>query len=182
VRNWPGGASTWMRNGPTTTQRGPSAPSLSGSTCRRSTPRSRRATRWPARRPSPPSSCSWVYATSEGEGSAREIWRLTQLHASYRRPHAEGGAHRVPAASDDRERPEGDEQEPRAEILRVANLHLLGLVTRPHRQAGSRTLRRRPRGTPARLKPRGLLRIQDQPIDSPGTDDMHRAPVHIPAA
>ena len=26
----------------------------------------------------------WVYATSEGEGSAREIWRLTQLHAAYR--------------------------------------------------------------------------------------------------
>ena len=26
----------------------------------------------------------WVYATSEGEGSAREIWRLTQMHAAYR--------------------------------------------------------------------------------------------------
>jgi transposase len=26
----------------------------------------------------------WVYATSEGEGSARELWRLTQLHAAYR--------------------------------------------------------------------------------------------------
>jgi transposase len=26
----------------------------------------------------------WVYATSEGEGSAREIGRLTQLHAAYR--------------------------------------------------------------------------------------------------
>ena len=26
----------------------------------------------------------WVYATSEGEGSAREIWRLTDLHAAYR--------------------------------------------------------------------------------------------------
>jgi transposase len=26
----------------------------------------------------------WVYATSEGEGSAREIWRLTGLHAAYR--------------------------------------------------------------------------------------------------
>jgi transposase len=26
----------------------------------------------------------WVYATSEGEGSAREIHRLTQLHAAYR--------------------------------------------------------------------------------------------------
>ncbi len=26
----------------------------------------------------------WVYATSEGEGSAREIWRLTELHAAYR--------------------------------------------------------------------------------------------------
>jgi transposase len=26
----------------------------------------------------------WVYATSEGEGSAREIWRLTQEHAAYR--------------------------------------------------------------------------------------------------
>lgn len=25
----------------------------------------------------------WVYATSEGEGSAREIWRLTGLHAAY---------------------------------------------------------------------------------------------------
>jgi len=25
-----------------------------------------------------------VYATSEGEGSGREIWRLTQLHAAYR--------------------------------------------------------------------------------------------------
>lgn len=26
----------------------------------------------------------WVYATSEGEGSAREIWRLTEFHAAYR--------------------------------------------------------------------------------------------------
>ncbi|HEX9709600.1 MAG TPA: IS1182 family transposase [Candidatus Thermoplasmatota archaeon] len=26
----------------------------------------------------------WVFATSEGEGSAREIWRLTGLHAAYR--------------------------------------------------------------------------------------------------
>ena len=26
----------------------------------------------------------WVYATSAGEGSAREIWRLTPLHAAYR--------------------------------------------------------------------------------------------------
>ncbi len=26
----------------------------------------------------------WVYAASEGEGSAREIWRLTQLHDAYR--------------------------------------------------------------------------------------------------
>lgn len=26
----------------------------------------------------------WVYATSEGEGSARELWRLTQLHDAYR--------------------------------------------------------------------------------------------------
>jgi transposase len=26
----------------------------------------------------------WVYATSDGEGSAREIWRLTQMHAAYR--------------------------------------------------------------------------------------------------
>jgi len=26
----------------------------------------------------------WVYATSEGEGSAREIWRLTKLHDVYR--------------------------------------------------------------------------------------------------
>jgi transposase len=26
----------------------------------------------------------WVYATSEGEGSAREIWRLSQLHDAYR--------------------------------------------------------------------------------------------------
>jgi transposase len=26
----------------------------------------------------------WVYATSEGEGSAREIWRLTELHDAYR--------------------------------------------------------------------------------------------------
>jgi len=26
----------------------------------------------------------WVLATSEGEGSAREIWRLTQMHAAYR--------------------------------------------------------------------------------------------------
>lgn len=24
----------------------------------------------------------WVYGTSEGEGSAREIWRLTQVHAA----------------------------------------------------------------------------------------------------
>jgi transposase len=26
----------------------------------------------------------WVYATSEGEGSARELWRLTQCHDAYR--------------------------------------------------------------------------------------------------
>jgi hypothetical protein len=26
----------------------------------------------------------WVYATSEGEGSAREIWRLTRVHDAYR--------------------------------------------------------------------------------------------------
>lgn len=26
----------------------------------------------------------WVYATSEGEGSAREIWRLTTMHDAYR--------------------------------------------------------------------------------------------------
>jgi transposase len=26
----------------------------------------------------------WVYATSEGEGSARELWRLTQIHDAYR--------------------------------------------------------------------------------------------------
>jgi len=26
----------------------------------------------------------WVYGTSEGEGSAREIWRLTQVHDAYR--------------------------------------------------------------------------------------------------
>jgi len=26
----------------------------------------------------------WVFATSEGEGSAREIWRLTRLHTAYR--------------------------------------------------------------------------------------------------
>ncbi len=26
----------------------------------------------------------WVFATSEGEGSAREIWRLAELHAAYR--------------------------------------------------------------------------------------------------
>jgi transposase len=26
----------------------------------------------------------WVFATSEGEGSARAIWRLTELHAAYR--------------------------------------------------------------------------------------------------
>jgi transposase len=26
----------------------------------------------------------WVYATSEGEASAREIWRLTTLHDAYR--------------------------------------------------------------------------------------------------
>ncbi len=26
----------------------------------------------------------WVFATSEGEGSAREIWRLTRLHDAYR--------------------------------------------------------------------------------------------------
>jgi transposase len=26
----------------------------------------------------------WVYASSEGEGSGREIWRLTQMHAAYR--------------------------------------------------------------------------------------------------
>ena len=26
----------------------------------------------------------WVYATSEGEGSGREVWRLTEMHAAYR--------------------------------------------------------------------------------------------------
>jgi len=26
----------------------------------------------------------WIYATSDGEGSAREIWRLTQMHDAYR--------------------------------------------------------------------------------------------------
>jgi transposase len=26
----------------------------------------------------------WVYGTSEGEGSAREIWRLSEVHAAYR--------------------------------------------------------------------------------------------------
>lgn len=26
----------------------------------------------------------WVYATSDGEGSARELWRLTEVHAAYR--------------------------------------------------------------------------------------------------
>lgn len=26
----------------------------------------------------------WIFATSEGEASAREIWRLTELHAAYR--------------------------------------------------------------------------------------------------
>jgi transposase len=26
----------------------------------------------------------WVYATSDGEGSGRKLWRLTQLHAAYR--------------------------------------------------------------------------------------------------
>ena len=26
----------------------------------------------------------WVYGTSEGEGSARELWRLVQMHAAYR--------------------------------------------------------------------------------------------------
>jgi len=26
----------------------------------------------------------WIYATSEGEGSAREVWRLTQVHDAYR--------------------------------------------------------------------------------------------------
>ncbi len=26
----------------------------------------------------------WVYATSEGEGSAREIWRRLKVHAAYR--------------------------------------------------------------------------------------------------
>ena len=26
----------------------------------------------------------WVYATSEGEGSGREVWRLTELHTAYR--------------------------------------------------------------------------------------------------
>jgi transposase len=26
----------------------------------------------------------WVYATSEGEGSGRELWRLTSVHAAYR--------------------------------------------------------------------------------------------------
>src|SRR3990172_3982256 len=46
----------------------------------------------------------------------------------------------------------------------------------------SRTLPRRPRGAPARLKPRGLLRIQDQPLDPSVTDDMHGRPVHVPAA
>jgi transposase len=28
--------------------------------------------------------CLWVYATSEGESSGREIARLTELHAAYR--------------------------------------------------------------------------------------------------
>lgn len=28
--------------------------------------------------------CLWVFATSEGEASAREIWRLTELHDAYR--------------------------------------------------------------------------------------------------
>src|SRR3989338_686328 len=46
----------------------------------------------------------------------------------------------------------------------------------------SRTLPRRARGAPARLKPRGLLRIQDQPLDPSVTDDMHGRPVHVPAA
>jgi len=26
----------------------------------------------------------WVFATSEGEGSAREVWRLTEMHTAYR--------------------------------------------------------------------------------------------------
>ncbi len=26
----------------------------------------------------------WIYATSEGEGSAREIWRLCECHDAYR--------------------------------------------------------------------------------------------------
>lgn len=26
----------------------------------------------------------WIYATSDGEGSARELWRLTQMHDAYR--------------------------------------------------------------------------------------------------
>ena len=26
----------------------------------------------------------WVHATSDGEGSARELWRLTQVHDAYR--------------------------------------------------------------------------------------------------
>lgn len=26
----------------------------------------------------------WIFATSDGEGSAREIWRLTQVHDAYR--------------------------------------------------------------------------------------------------
>jgi hypothetical protein len=46
----------------------------------------------------------------------------------------------------------------------------------------SRTLPRRARGAPARLKPRGLLRIQDQPLDPSVTDDMHGRPAHVPAA
>ncbi len=50
----------------------------------------------------------WVYATSTGEGSAREIWRLTEMHAADRwiRGDVDGGDRRgqrnLPAARCDR--------------------------------------------------------------------------------
>lgn len=61
----------------------------------------------------------WVYATSDGEGSAREIWRLTELHAAYRwlRGGVEVGYHTL---SDFRSR--------RAEVLDTLITQVLALL------------------------------------------------------
>jgi hypothetical protein len=72
----------------------------------------------------------WVYATSEGEGSAREIWRLTTMHAAHRWlcGRVEIGYHTAPdsgAARRPREVPDGGWR------LRAARCHRPG-----HRTAG----------------------------------------------